>query len=272
VTTATPKGAQAHARQQASTVVDTMPLLPPTAYTQPPAGVDPEQLTWVETVAGGSYTSVHLGQGATLRLTDRDGEACAHVLVYNARQPTERLNVADTIKVQWQAYLTTGAVLLSDLGRALATITKDTSGCHDSLCGTSSRLRNTERYGDGTAHGSAPAGRELFKLAAAKHGLEARDIAPSVSFFQGVRSDADGRLSFTGSAGPGAVVDLTAEMPVLVLVANAAHPLDPRDQYTCSPLGVVAWSRPSPTPTPSERTPEIARALLNTHTYLAGAQ
>jgi uncharacterized protein YcgI (DUF1989 family) len=32
------------------------------------------------------------------------------VLVYNAEHPTERLNVADTVKVQWQAYLGLGSL------------------------------------------------------------------------------------------------------------------------------------------------------------------
>jgi urea carboxylase-associated protein 2 len=195
------------------------------------------------------------------------------MLVYNARQTSERLNVADTIKVQWQAYLTTGTVLLSDLGRALATITQDTSTRHDALAGTSSRLANTERYGDGAAQNGSPAGRELFKLAAAKHGLGSRDVAPSLSFFQGVRVENGGELVFIGSAGPGAFVDITAEMPVLVLVANTAHPLDPRTSYTCTPLAVTAWSRrPSGGSAELERSPEMARAMLNTNAYLAARE
>jgi hypothetical protein len=246
--------------------------MPPTTYDHPPEGVDSSRLTWVETVAGPGYTSVQLGRGATVRLTDLDGDACAHVLVFNAHQPSERLNVADTVKVQWQAYLTTGTVLLSDLGRALATITRDSSSRHDALAGTSARNTNTDRYGDGAAQGPSPAGRELFKLAAAKHGLQARDIAPSLSFFQGVRVAGDGQLSFTGSAGAGRSVDITAEMPVLVLIANTAHPLDPRAAYSCTALGVMAWSGCRDTTADLERSPEMARALLNTRTYLAARE
>ena len=61
-------------------------------------------------------------------LTDLDGDACANLLVYNAAQPLERLNVADTVKVQWQAYLGAGSLLLSDMGRVLLSIVADTSG------------------------------------------------------------------------------------------------------------------------------------------------
>jgi urea carboxylase-associated protein 2 len=267
VSTATPKGAQAHARAQANTVVATMATLPASRFSEPPEGVRPDQLTWVETVAGGGYTSVLLQRADTLQLTDTQGEACAHLLVYNARQTVERLNVADTIKVQWRAYPTTGSVLLSDLGRALATITADSSGRHDTLCGTSTRLGNAARYGDGSPHGGTPAGRELFKLAAAKHGLDARDIPPSLSLFQGVRADATGGLAFIGSAGPGHRVELVAEMPVLVLIANTAHPLDPRTDYTCTSLSVLAWR--AELTDPGARTPEMARALENTAAYLA---
>jgi urea carboxylase-associated protein 2 len=266
LTTATPKGAQQHARSQADTIVETMPLLPASTVATRPEGVDAAQLTWAETIAGGGYGSVQLQVGDTLELTDRYGDACAHLLVYNAAQPAERLNVADTIKVQWQAYLSTGSVLLSDLGRALATITADTSQRHDTLCGASSLLANTARYGDGSPQGVAPAGRELFKLAAAKHGLEARDIPPSVSFFQGVRANLDGTISFIGSAGAGTAVRLIAELPILVLIANTAHPIDPRPDYTCSPVTVTAWRGGAAYS--DKRSPEMTRAMLNTQAYL----
>jgi urea carboxylase-associated protein 2 len=243
-----------------------MPTMPPSAYPDPPEGIAPGLLTWAETVAGGGYTAVYLGRGATVRLTDVEGSACAHVLVYNAAQPAERLNVADTIKVQWQAYPTTGSVLLSDLGRALATITADTSGRHDTLCGTTTKAGNTARYGDGAAQGPSPSGRELFVLAAAKHGLTARDLPPSLSFFDGVRVEADGALRYTGSAGGGRYLDLTADMPVLVLIANTVHPLDPREAFTCTPLRVLAWRGEHHEPA---RSPEMTRAALNTATYLA---
>lgn len=40
-----------------------------------------------------------------LRLIDKAGDACASLNIFNAEMPTERLNVADTVKVQWNAYL-----------------------------------------------------------------------------------------------------------------------------------------------------------------------
>jgi urea carboxylase-associated protein 2 len=267
--TATTGGSRSHARAQAGTIADAMPVLPARRYSKVPSGIDAADLIWAETVAGGGYTSKVLSRGTTLRLSDRDGDACAHVLLYNADQPWERMNVADTVKIPWQAYLGSGHPLLSDQGRVLAVIVADTSGAHDALCGTSTRLRNEQRYGDGAPHGSSPAGRELIKLAAAKHGLGPRDVAPSVSFFKGVEVEHDGRLTFTGGAGAGAFVELKAELPLIAVVANVPHPLDPRPEYTCSTLEVLAW-RGVPTSSLDalwSSTPELERAFLNTADY-----
>ncbi|MCR6486080.1 urea carboxylase-associated family protein [Amycolatopsis sp. OK19-0408] len=270
-TTATPYGARDHARAQAGTVVETMPSIPASTWPAPPPGVTREALTWAETVAGGGYTHKVLARGTRLRLTDVEGDACAHVLLFNADQPWERLNVADTVKVQWNAYLGEKVALLSDQGRVLATIVADSSGRHDALCGTSTVDANTERYGDGAPQGHSPAGLPLFTLAAAKHGLGPRDLPPSLSFFQGVRVQPEGGLDFAGSAGAGKSVDLRLELPSIVLVANVPHPVDPRPDYTVTNLEVLAWRDQPSTPDSPEWThsPETRRAFENTADYLS---
>jgi urea carboxylase-associated protein 2 len=258
------------ARAQGGKVADAMPYLPASSTPYPPPGVEPVALTWAETVAGGNYTHKVLARGSRVQLADVTGEACAHVLLYNALEPWERLNVADTIKIPWQAYLTSGHPLLSGDGRVLATIVADDSGQHDALCGTTTALANQARYGDSAPQGPAPSGRELFILAAAKHGLAPRDLPPSISFFKGVRARADGSLTFTGSAGPGKAVELLAEMPLVILIANVPHPVDPRPGYTTGPLRVHAWkSAPTAPGDPLwDASPESARAYLNTADYL----
>jgi urea carboxylase-associated protein 2 len=275
-TTSTTAGARAHARDQEGTVVAAAPARPASAWpaaaaVAEAAGIDADTLVWAETVAGGGYTHKVLARGTTLRLTDLAGDACAHVLLFNADQSFERLNVADTVKVQWQVYTAAGQLLLSDQGRVLATVVADSSGRHDTIFGTSTAVRNTARYGDGAAQGPTPAGRELFALAAAKNGLTRRDLAPSVSYFQGVTVDDDGRPGFTGSAGAGASVTLRTEMPVIVLIANTAHPLDDRADYVSTPLEVLAWADEPTTPEDDlwNASPEGRRAFVNTADYLA---
>ena len=270
--TATTHAARDHARAQAGVRAEAMPVLPASDWPTPPADVAASDLVWAETVAGGNYSHRVLAAGTTIQLTDLTGDACAHLLLYNALARWERLNVADTTKVAWQAYLGAGHLLLSDQGRVLATIVTDDSGRHDAFCGTSTLLRNTERYGDGSPQSASPAGRELFVLAAAKHGLDPRDLPPSVSLFQGVTVGPDGGFGWTGSAGPGARVRLRAELPLVVLVANVPHPIDPRPGYTVGSLEILAW-RGSPT-APDDplwtATPEAERAFLNSASYLQG--
>ncbi|MFW0783882.1 urea amidolyase associated protein UAAP1 [Gordonia sp. CPCC 206044] len=265
--TGTTAGARDHARAQAGTITDAMPVVPATGWPDPPADLDASLLTWAETVPGGRYTTKVLARGTRLRLRDIDGRACAHLLLWRAECPWERMNVADTVKVPWQAYLGTGHPLLSDQGRVLATVVADDSAHHDALCGTTTLADNATKYGAGTAHSDSPAGRELFTLAAAKHGLTPTDVAPSLSFFHGVVVEADGTLTSKGSAGLDKSVDLILHLPCVVAIANTAHPLDPAPSFTTGPLEVLAWRAADELDdliaASADRDPEYQRAVAN---------
>lgn len=245
MSTASTGGARSHARAQAHQAELRVPAVP--------GDVDPSTLFWAETIPADGYATKVLARGSRIRLIDADGGACAHLLLYRAEAPWERLNVADTMKVPWQAYLGAGHPLLSDQGRVLATVVADSSGHHDMLCGP-----------DDT-------GRRLLLLGVIKHGMDIRDVAPSVSLFRGVRVDpASGALAFTGSAGPGAAVDLLIHLPLVLIVANAPHPLDPDPPP--SALDVVGWHAAEQLTTPVNNDPEYLRALLNTEAaWAAGA-
>ncbi|ORW64235.1 urea carboxylase [Mycobacterium saskatchewanense] len=243
--TATTAGARAHARAQHGRTADFMRHVPAGESPTRPLDVPAERLVWSETVAPGGYTTAVLSRGTRVRLADPDGNACAHLLLHRADAPHERLNIADTVKVPWQAYLGAGHPLLSGFGRVLATIVADTSGAHDALTGTTTLAGNEEKYGSGAPESASPAGRQLFLLGALKHGLSQRDLPPSLSFFQGVRVGSNGTFDWRGSSGPGTHVDLLLHVDAIVLVANTAHPLDPRPRFTCSPLRLHAWTAPA---------------------------
>ena len=268
VSTATTAGAKTHARAQHGRTVDEMRHVPATASTTVPADVPADRVVWSETVASGGYSTAVLARGTRIRLADPLGDACAHLLLHRADAPHERLNIADTVKVPWQAYPSTGHPLLSGFGRVLATIVADTSTAHDALAGTTTREGNLARYGASAPESPSPAGRELLLLGALKHGLSQRDLPPSLSFFKGVRVDVDGSLRWTGSAGPDTAVDLLLHVDAIVLLANTAHPLDPRPQFTCSPLRVHAWSADDDLGRLTELVgplgPEHVQALANT--------
>lgn len=145
---ANPLAARDHARAMGGTVVESMPVLPPVA-TDLPEGVAPEDLVWEETIAAGGYATRVLARGTRLRLIDVKGDACAGLQVFNAAMPTERLNVADTVKVQWNAYLGAGKLLLSDMGRVLMSLVEDGAATHDCFAGTSNAATNLAKYGEG---------------------------------------------------------------------------------------------------------------------------
>ncbi|WP_304191406.1 urea amidolyase associated protein UAAP1 [Phenylobacterium aquaticum] len=264
--TANPYGAQAHARAMAGTRVDAMPTLPASVAADLPAGVTAEAMVWEETIASGGYAAKQLARGARLRLTDLAGDACASMLVFNAERPIERLNVADTLKVQWNAYLGAGRLVLSDMGKVMLSVLDDDAGTHDAFCGASNQASNARRYGTGDNWGPHPNARDRFSLALAKFGLGRRDIHPCITWFKGVRVEEDGGITpQIGPFAPGRTLTLRAEMDLIVVIANCPHVLDARADYSVTPLRVSAWRGPvTPVDDPIRNaTPEGLRAFLN---------
>lgn len=266
---ANPSAARDHARAMAGTVVEAMPLVPPVADDLP-AGVSADDLLWEETIAAGGYATRRLARGDRLRLIDLQGDACASLQIFNAEMPTERLNVADTVKIQWNAYLGAGKLLLSDMGRVLMSLIEDGAETHDTFCGTSNAATNEAKYGNGTNSGPYPNGRDRLLLGAAKHGLQRRDVHPCVNLFKGAKIEADGTITpQVGPFAPGRSLVLRAEMDVIVVVANCPHVLDPREEWTVTPLRATAW-RGAVTPAEDpvrNATPEGLRAFQNVEDY-----
>lgn len=264
-----PYKARDHARSMHGTLVEAMQTLPASAAKDVPPDIDASKLIWAETFAAGDYGSRVLKRGTRLRLIDVAGDACCQFIVHHAARPFERLNVADTVKVQWNGYLGEGKLLLSDMGRALMSIVRDTSGRHDTFCGPSTAWSNAKRYGDGENYSEHPNARDRFLLSLLKHGMGKKDIPPSLNFFKAVRIEEDGALRFVVEQRP-SFIELRAEMDVLVSFANCPHVIDPRPQYTATPLRVFAWQGP---PTPADdpirlATPEHQRAFENVDDWL----
>lgn len=255
----------------AGTRVDAMPTVPASAVNDLPAGVAREAMLWEETIGAGGYGAKELSPGARLRLVDLEGDACVSMLVFNAEHPSERLNVADTIKVQWNGYLQAGRLLLSDMGRVLMSIAADDAQTHDAFCGPSNADANQRRYGNGANWGPQPNARDRLLLGAAKFGLLRKDVHPCINWFKVVRIAPDGSTQL--QVGPYAAarsVLLRAEMKVIVVLANCPHVLDSRPRYMVTAARVSAWRGPT---TPAEdplrsASPESRRAFDNTDEYL----
>jgi uncharacterized protein len=191
-----------------------------------------------ETIPGGWYWTTRLNRGEALRLLNTSGASSVSLLAWSAADPSERLNHADTIKVQWAASLRKGRVILSDMGRVLFSITEDTCAAHDTLVGGSSVSSNAARYGASDTRNT----RDNLILAAGKFGLDRRDVVPCISLFAPVSVDADGRFQWEANRRhAGDFVDLRAEMDLLVALSNCPHPLDPAPIYAPEAVEAVRY-------------------------------
>lgn len=268
--TASPAGARAHARAMAGARVEAMPTVPATDAADRPHGVATATMLWEETIAPGGYATKILGRAARVRLVDLHGDACISMLAFNAERPVERLNIADTVKVQWNAYLTAGRLLLSDMGRVLMSILEDDTQGHDTFCGPSNQAANARKYGTGANWSAHPNARDRLLLGAAKHGLGRKDVHPCINWFKPVRIAPDGTaLLDPGPFSPGRALTLRAEMDLILVLANCPHVLDPRPDYTVTAARVSAWRGPATSERDSIRnaTPESLRAFLNVEEY-----
>ena len=231
-----------------------------------------------EVLRGGQAWSRRLAQGDILRITDTTGTACVSALFYNARDPIERYNMADTLKAQYTAFLTAGRVLFSDMGRVLVSIIADSCGWHDTISGCSNAASTETRFGPGRYqelrndfHRNA---RDNFLVELSKVGLGKRDIVANVNFFVRVSADDAGRTAWVaGNSRPGAYVDLRVEMPTWVVLSNTPHPLDPSTIYAppAVELGLrraTAHERPGPADRCRMSRPEAGRGFALTEAYL----
>ena len=223
------------------------------------APIAPEALISSEEVPADWYTTVRLRRDEALRIIDASGRSSVSMIGWREEDTSERINCADTVKVQWSAALSKGRVILSDMGRVFVSIVEDTCGTHDLMVGGSTPASTLAAFGAASRNTH-----ENFLAAAAKVGLGLRDIPPCVTFFAPVSVDATGRFLWNaGRKRPGDFVDLRAEMNVVLVLSNCAHPLDPARPSATGPATLIRHRVPRAGPDDLCRTisPEIIRAF-----------
>jgi uncharacterized protein len=188
-----------------------------------------------ETLHGGQGWSRVLPRHHALTLTDPSGRACVALFAFRADAPIERYNMPDTLKAQYTAFLTAGRTLMSDMGHVLLSVTHDTCGWHDTLSGHQDAAESLAQYGSGTyqtlrnqRHRNT---RDNALIEFSKHDLGLRDLHANVNLFAQIVVEPTGALRFVPGHTPGSQVTLRAEMPVLIVLSNTPHPLDPATTY-----------------------------------------
>jgi urea carboxylase-associated protein 2 len=241
---------------------DATPKALPQATPLDAAPIAPDAVIGREEVPAGWYATVRLRRGEALRIIDDRGLASVSLIGWREEDRSERINCADTVKVQWSAAIAKGRVILSDMGRVFLSLIEDSSGAHDLLVGGSTPASTLAAYG-ATRRNT----QDNFLAAAAKIGLSLRDIPPCVSFFAPISVDASGRFIWNvARKRAGDFVDLRAEMNLVLALSNCAHPLDPARPVAAASITLLRHRVPEAAVDDPCRTtsPEVVRAFAFT--------
>ena len=181
-------------------------------------------------------------KGEILRIIDTHGQQAIDTLFYNAQDASERYCNQQTMRRNGVAYITTGAQIVSSLGRVMLTLTADSAGRHDTSAGCCSRESNTVRFGHETRYMHAC--RENFVLELASYGMTKRDIVPNINFFMNVPISPNGAMTIDdGISAPGDHVELRAEMDVLCVISNCPQINNPCNGFDPTPIRVTIRHR-----------------------------
>ncbi len=235
-----------------------------------------EKVLWSEIVPGGCHASWLLARGTALRLVALDPSVNCSVVLYALPPAQERYNMPDSLKAQHTAHYTWGHVLMSDMGRAIASITQDSLGWHDPLGSLLNSATMQNRYGahryEQHRNAMHRSGRDGLLIEIGKYGLGARDLIAPVNFFSKVSVDEEGRFHFAPQHAPeGASVEVRMDMDVLLALSCAPHALDSHPVYQPGRVGIAAWRRGPAAPDDYCRNfcPENQRAHYNSERFAA---
>lgn len=236
--------------------------------------IQSDLLLWSERIEAGAHWSQTLRRGSSLRLTAEQAGANASILFYNLENPSERYNMADTLKGQHTAHLTAGNICVSDMGRVMCSISADTLGWHDPIGILSTAASLRAQYGEKRyqqAHNDYHRnGHDSMINELEKYRLGLRDLVQPLNLFSKVQVDGDGNMAFVANhAQAGDSVELRFEMDCLVLISTAPHGLDAAAEYAPSAQTLQVWkSGPAPADDPCRaHCDENGRAFINTERY-----
>jgi hypothetical protein len=103
---------------------------------------------WSEIVPGGGHWSWRMPRGSAIRFVALEDGPNVSAVLYSALEKLERYNMPDSLKAQHTAHYQAGHVLMSDMGRSLASVTADSLGWHDPLGALLDNERLALKYGE----------------------------------------------------------------------------------------------------------------------------
>lgn len=184
------------------------------------------------------FTSFTMFATNVLRIVDVEGRQVADIVAFNLHDHAEKLNNENTMLVNHTYNPTTGAVLLSDDCRPMFTIIRDDVGRNYPGGAMCSEELNRLRYDvPGTRNC-----RDNLALAVRPWGLGKRDLPGAFTPFMNVVHRPDGSADIEEpSSEPGDVIDLRAEMDLLVAISACPQERNPCNGFNPSPLRAIVY-------------------------------
>ena len=192
--------------------------------------------TYSERLPGGRHSSMMVRRGVALTLTDHSGGSNVGMLIYNAENTSERLNLPDSLKCQHTFKITKGNCLYSDMGRILCSVVEDEAGWHDATSGTCTKAllakKNWAQTSFQQAHNEfIRNGQDSFLIELGKYNLSGKDLVANMNWFSRVDADSQGGLSLAAPYPSGTSVTLRFEMDSIVLLHSCPHPFNDSAHY-----------------------------------------
>lgn len=206
-------------------------------------------IIWKKDLALGARWSGNICKGRLIKFTALDAGANLGVLMYNFKNLSEHYNAPDTIKAQHSFFLKKGHAIISDCGRALASIVEDDLEGHDTVTGYTTRTMTDEKYGftsyQDNGNAFLKSGQENFINELTKNGMSKKDLMPPINFFSKVDADNKGNLIFIKNYCPKeASVTIRTEMDVYMILSNTPNPMDDKKVYPSVPIRIEISEAP----------------------------
>jgi urea carboxylase-associated protein 2 len=193
-------------------------------------------------LAPGAHWSLNVRKGMQMKLTDLEGGANVGMLFYNPMLLSEKYNAPDTLKCQHTFKLTRGHCLYSDMGRVFASITEDSFGWHDTVCGNSHHQHIESRWGERNYQSQRndwlQNGFDAFLVELTKYRLKKQDLAANLNLFSEVSTNEEGELQLSRQSQAQDSITLRFEMDTLVVMHTCPHPLSTAREYPRKPIQV----------------------------------
>lgn len=202
--------------------------------------LNPETAIYDQEIPARQPWSRIIQKGQILRIIDLQGNQAVDTLFYRADDPSERYSAQDTMVNQGNIFITTGTEILSNEGNVMMTVIADECGRHDTVGGACSMESNSVRYGLHKKHLHACVENYLIELS--KYEMNKRDLVSNINFYMNVPVSADGTLEIVdGLSEAGKIVELRAEMDVMVLISNCPQVNNPCNAYNPTPIRLIVW-------------------------------